>query len=63
MIRNTRKKKETETPPEDGSSLYLAVTGQRGKLKLKGALRVYSAGPGFNVLRVLKVSGSEFQTQ
>jgi hypothetical protein len=51
-----------ETPPEDGSSMYAAVSGQPGKLKLKGALTVFSAPPGgFQVLRVLKVSGSQIQ--
>ena len=48
-----------ETPPQEGSSMYLAVSGKPGKLKLKGALTVYAAGPGFNVLRVLKVSGKQ----
>ena len=48
-----------ETPPQEGSSMYVAVSGKPGKLKLKGALTVYSAGPGFRVLRVLKVSGKQ----
>jgi len=48
-----------EDPPQNGSSLFVAVTGKPGKMKLKGALTVYSAGPGFNVLRTLKVSGKQ----
>lgn len=48
-----------ETPPQNGSSLWIAVSGKPGKLKLKGGLTVYSAGPGFHVLRVLKVSGKQ----
>ena len=48
-----------QVPPEDGSSMYLKVKGTPGKLKLKGVLTAYSAGPGFNVLRVLKVSGKQ----
>lgn len=49
-----------ETPPEAGSSMYVAVSGQPGKLKLKGALTTFTAPPGgFQVLRVLKVSGSQ----
>jgi len=49
-----------QTPPAEGSSMYVAGSGQPGKLKLKGALTVFSAPPGgFQVLRVLKVSGSQ----
>ena len=48
-------------PAEHGSSFFAAVSGKPGKLKLKGALTVYSAGPGFNVLRVLKISGKQIQ--
>jgi len=49
-----------ESPPEDGSSMVLAVTGQPGKLRLKGQLTVFAAPPGgFQVLRVLKVTGSQ----
>jgi hypothetical protein len=48
-----------QVPPADGSSMYLSVSGKPGKLKLKGALTIYSAGPGFMVLRVLKVSGKQ----
>jgi hypothetical protein len=48
-----------ETPPQDGSSMYVAVSGKPGKLKLKGALTVYAAGPAFKVLRVLKLSGKQ----
>ena len=48
-----------ESPPQDGSSMVLAVSGKPGSFKLKGALTVYSAGPGFNVLRLQKVSGKQ----
>ena len=37
--------------------MYLRVSGKQGALKLKGALTLYSAGTGFRVLRVLKMSG------
>ena len=46
-------------PAEHGSSFFAAVSGKPGRLKLKGTLTVYSAGPGFNVLRVLKISGKQ----
>jgi hypothetical protein len=48
-----------EVPVQDGSSMYLAASGKPGKLKLKGALTVYSAGTGFNVLRILKVTAKQ----
>jgi len=49
-----------ETPPESGSSMHVAVSGQPGNLKLKGGLTSFSAPPGgFQVLRLLKVSGSQ----
>ena len=48
-----------EDPPQNGGSMFVAVRGTAGKLKLKGTLTVYSAGPGFNVLRTLKVSGKQ----
>lgn len=51
----------SEVPPADGSAMYLRVSGKQGALKLKGALTVYSAGTGFRVLRVLKVSGKQIQ--
>ena len=35
-----------ETPPEDGGMLQFAVSGKPGKLKLKGMLIAFSAGPG-----------------
>lgn len=48
---------------EFGSLLYAAVSGAPGKLKLKGALTVFDPPPDFQVLRVLKVSGSQLQPQ
>jgi hypothetical protein len=51
-----------ESPPEQGSSFHAAITGQPGKLRLRGELIVFSAPPGgFQVLRVLKVSGRQIQ--
>ena len=46
-------------PALGGQAVFAAVTGEPGRLKVKGALTVYSAGPGFNVLRVLKISGKQ----
>lgn len=47
------------SPAEAGSSMFAAVSGTPGKLKLKGVLTGYDAPPGFQVLRVLKVSGKQ----
>lgn len=48
-----------ESPPQDGSALQVQVRGKPGKLKLKGTYITYAAGPGFNVLRVLKIKGKQ----
>ncbi len=47
------------SPPEAASSMFAAVSGQPGKLKLAGVLTVYDVPPGFQVLRVLKVSAKQ----
>jgi hypothetical protein len=48
-----------EDPPQSGSSMYLAASGKPGKLKLKGALTVYAAGPGVNALRIFKLTAKQ----
>lgn len=51
-----------ENPPESGSTLWIQVSGQPGKLKMKGGYTTFQAPPGgFQVLRVLKISGGQIQ--
>ena len=47
---------------EFGSLLNLTVSGTPGKLKLKGTYTVFDPPPDFQVLRVLKISGSQIPT-
>ena len=49
------------SPPESGSSMFAAVSGKPGKLKLKGVLTTYDVPPGFQGLRVTKISGKQTQ--
>jgi hypothetical protein len=46
-------------PAEEGSVFQAAVSGNPGKLKLKGTLTSYDAATGFTELSVQKVTGSE----
>ena len=47
------------SPPASVGWMYAAVSGQPGKLKLKGLPTGYDVTPGFPLLRVRKLSGKQ----
>jgi hypothetical protein len=48
-----------ENPPEEGSAFWARIKGKPGKLKMQGALTVFAAGAGTNLLEILKVKGKK----
>jgi hypothetical protein len=50
---------EPGAPSTSATWMFAEVSGRPGKLKLKGVLNVYDVPPGFQVLRLNKVTGKQ----